>query len=109
MGPSGDQSSSRPPRVLIYIVVFSCLPCHVNVILMRLEHPLLVSEALLLVRSRFLDLRGLPRPLCRCPRTEELQHAAIDGPAALVDPPAAMDLQCLVESKAKITLLLGGD
>src|SRR5262249_54336331 len=71
--------------------------------------PLLVGKALLLVCSRFVDLHGLPRPLCRRPRAEELHHAAINGPATLVDPPAAMDLQCLVESKAKITLLLGGD
>ena len=46
-----------------------------NMVLMRLEHPLLIRQALLLVGIRILALHGLPRPLGRRPWAEQLHHA----------------------------------
>ncbi len=43
-----------------------------NVALMRLEHPLLVGEALLLIGILVFDLHRLPRPFLRRPWSEQL-------------------------------------
>jgi len=54
---------------------------------MRPKHPLLVGQALTLVGIWFLDLHGLPWPLGRRPRAEELHHAPVRAASSL-DPDA---------------------
>jgi hypothetical protein len=89
-----------------FALEFGGLPRHVNIVLRRPEPPLLVGEALLLIRVRVLDLHRLPRRLGRRPRTGELHHAFVGPSAFLIRAPAAVLLGGFRQPVAQVALPL---
>ena len=73
-----------------------------------LEDPLLVGEALALIRRGVRDPHRRPGPLGRGPWTEELHHAPVRAPACGIDEPAAVLLERLVEAIPEISGSLRG-
>ena len=63
-----------------------------NVILVLFEHPLLVGQSFVLIKTGALDLHRFPRPFDCRPRTEQLHDIAITIPTCVIDAPAAVGL-----------------